>query len=193
MNIDELGSQRIDVVGYDGGFHEWCLQQSRFLKNCEFYKLDLVNLGDEIESKARTERRSPRSYLRKIVEHLLCIEYVSLDSGEKNIGHWYLEIQAFRRDVLTILNDSPGLKSALIEILEDEWVVCAQAASEKLQIIDGLDQSRRKILENIILLTRYDINEVVGFDLAEHRGKKSMSENVHQGWLFPQAVNRRIP
>jgi hypothetical protein len=63
---------------------------------------------------ANSHEPSYKSFLRRLIEHLLKRCYVPLP--ECYIG-WQREIRAFRNDIKDILEDAPSLKNQIVEIL----------------------------------------------------------------------------
>ena len=78
--------------------------------------VDLENLLEELESMGRREKRTVKSLLIRLLEHLLKLKYWSTECPQ-NEGHWKGEIRTFRRELRDVLQDSPSLKPCLLEIL----------------------------------------------------------------------------
>lgn len=63
----------------------------------------------------KKDKRSLKSFLTPLLEHLLKRCYVSMSDCYRG---WEIEIRNFRQQIVLILQDSPSLKNFFIEILE---------------------------------------------------------------------------
>ncbi len=60
---------------YEKDFVIWTEEQASALKARQFTRLDYDNLIDEIEDMGKSEKRSLESYLQRLIEHLLKLQY----------------------------------------------------------------------------------------------------------------------
>lgn len=109
---------------YDQDYYLW-LQTTLHQIRCgqPLVGVDLENLLEELESMGRREKRTVKSLLIRLLEHLLKLKYWSTERA-RNEGHWKGEIRTFRRELKETLKDSPSLKPFLLEIFDE----CYQAA-----------------------------------------------------------------
>ncbi len=99
---------------YDLDFQRWLDKTVTQLKAQDFYNLDLENLIEEIESLGRSDKRAISSYLMRLCEHFLKLQYWESER-ESCFRGWRLEIANFRLQIQAILKDSPSLKKYLCE------------------------------------------------------------------------------
>ncbi|MBJ7898474.1 MAG: DUF29 family protein [Cyanobacteria bacterium RI_101] len=97
---------------YDADYLLWVEQTAAQLKSQDFSQLDLENLIEEVESLGRSEKHAIASYLTRLCEHLLKIQYWEAERANCFRG-WDLEITNFRLEIQEQLEASPSLKSYL--------------------------------------------------------------------------------
>ena len=100
---------------YEKDFVVWTEEQASALKARQFTRLDYDNLIEEIEDMGKSEKRSLESYLQRLIEHLLKLQYWESEYPY-NHKHWKAEINNFRNQIKKIIKRSPSLKNYLIEI-----------------------------------------------------------------------------
>lgn len=111
---------------YDTDFNLWIQETVTQLKTCNFSQLDVANLIEEVESLGKKDKRSLKSFLIHLLEHLLKRCYVPMSDCYRA---WEIEIRNFRQQIALILQDSPSLNNFLLEILEP----CYQTALNNVQ------------------------------------------------------------
>lgn len=99
---------------YETDFQRWIDQTVEQLRAHDFSHIDLENLIEEIESLGRSEKRAISSYLMRLCEHILKLQYWELER-ERCFRGWRLEIANFRLDIHAMLDDSPSLRNYLDE------------------------------------------------------------------------------
>lgn len=119
-------------ASYDGDFYLWTEEQSNFLKNQEFNKLDLAHLVEEIQSLGRSEKRALESHLANLLLHLLKIKY----QPNKHTKSWDYSIKNARHKVQLLLKENPSLKNHLPQVLEEAYFTGRLAAISET----GLDE-----------------------------------------------------
>jgi hypothetical protein len=82
---------------YDEDFYAWSRQQAGFLRERRFAELDLEHLIEEVDDLGGALKRSVRSRIRTIVEHLLKLEH---SPAQDPRGGWYDTIIGQRSDLL---------------------------------------------------------------------------------------------
>lgn len=100
---------------YDRDFNLWLQKTALDLKNKNLNAIDWNNLIDEIEGMGKSERRALQSYLQRLIEHLIKLNYWEAERDRCERG-WKIEIIEFRSRIENILNDSPSLRNYLTEI-----------------------------------------------------------------------------
>ena len=88
---------------YEDDFYAWTKAQADLLRAGRFGDLDLENLIEEVDDLGESLKRSVRSRLRTIIEHLLKLEHAP--AREPRAG-WYDTILTQRSDLLDELTAS---------------------------------------------------------------------------------------
>ena len=109
---------------YEKDFCRWIRRQSSLLKKQDFSSLDLENLIEEIETLGRSERRSLKSHLIVLLQHLLKIRA----QPEKRTKSWDQSIANATRQIRLILKDSPSLKREVPEMIKEIYPYARQDA-----------------------------------------------------------------
>ncbi|MES2207275.1 MAG: DUF29 domain-containing protein [Pseudomonadota bacterium] len=103
---------------YDQDFYAWINKQVDLLRAKKFNEIDLEHLSEEIEDMGKSEKRSLRNHLVRLIQHLLKWEY----QPERRGRSWELTIKAQRQAVRELLLESPSLKHKLPEIIDQAYV-----------------------------------------------------------------------
>ena len=88
---------------YDEDFYVWAERQAGLLRARRFDELDLENLVEEVEDLAGALKRSARSRVRRIIEHLLKLQH---SPARDPRGGWYDTVITQRSDLLDELTTS---------------------------------------------------------------------------------------
>jgi hypothetical protein len=105
---------------YDVDYQCWLDQTAAQLRAHDFGNLDLENLIEEIESLGKSDKRALSSYLLRLCEYLLKLEYWEFER-ELCFRGWVLEINNFRLEIELTLKDSPSLKPFLTECFSSSY------------------------------------------------------------------------
>jgi len=105
---------------YEQDYYLWIEETRSLLENHQFSDLDLDNLIEEISDMGKSQRQSLKSYLTRLLEHLLKLVYWQSEL-EYNQRGWKNEIRNFRRAIKRIIADSPSLQPYLIEIFNNSF------------------------------------------------------------------------
>jgi hypothetical protein len=81
----------------------------------------------------KSDRRALRSYLERIIEHLLKLAYWDSER-ERNQNHWINEIITFRRNLALILDDSPSLVPYLEEIFPSSYEATVKQVKKSFKL-----------------------------------------------------------
>lgn len=95
-------------------YNLWLEKMAIALKNRDTNNMDWDNLLEEIEDMGASQKRALRSYYFRLVEHILKLRDWE-EERERNEAKWKVEIINFRREIKSILEDSPSLKNYLQE------------------------------------------------------------------------------
>jgi hypothetical protein len=118
------------VISYDKDFYSWTQEQAELLRNGRFSELDIDNLIEEVESMGRSEKRELESRLTILLLHLLKWKYQEVRRGRS----WQLSIDEQRIQFEKTLNENPGLKPALDQIIKDAYKLAVIRAARETRI-----------------------------------------------------------
>ena len=121
---------------YEQDYYLWIEKTISLLENRQFSDLDLDNLIEEISDIGKSQRQSLKSYLTRLLEHLLKLVYWESEL-EYNQRGWKNEIRNFRLGIQQIIEDSPSLKSYLSEI----FLPCYQNARKLFLDLSGMAEN----------------------------------------------------
>jgi Domain of unknown function DUF29 len=88
---------------YDADFYAWSRQQADLLRSGRFRELDLEHLIEEVDDLGGALKRSVRSRMGTIIEHLSKLEY---SPAQDPRGGWYDTVIGQRRDLVDELTPS---------------------------------------------------------------------------------------
>lgn len=104
---------------YDKDFYKWSNEQVKLLKKGDYTRLDIKNIIEEIESLGKRDKRALKSEIRRLLHHLLKLNYASEYKGNSN--SWDSSILTAREHIWDLLDDSPSLKKELPKIISDVY------------------------------------------------------------------------
>jgi len=108
---------------YDEDFYLWVEDTVNKLKARDKDNLDWENLIEEVDSLGKSQRKTVRSFLVRLLEHLLKRRYVPMSDCYRG---WEIEIRNFRQRLQIELEDSPSLKNFVLEILSKSYVMALE-------------------------------------------------------------------
>jgi len=126
----------MDKTLYEQDYYLWIEKTISLLENHQFSDLDLDNLIEEISDMGKSQRQSLKSYLTRLLEHLLKLAYWQSEL-EYNQRGWKNEIRNFRLRIQQIIEDSPSLKPYLSEIFSP----CYQNARKLFLDLSGMAEN----------------------------------------------------
>jgi hypothetical protein len=118
------------VISYEKDFYSWTQEQADLLRKGQFKNLDIPNLIEEIETMGRSEKRELESRLTILLLHLLKWKYQEVRRGRS----WQLSIDEQRIQFEDTLNENPGLKPQLDEIVKKAYRLAVIKASRETKI-----------------------------------------------------------
>ena len=118
------------MISYDKDFYSWTQEQAELLKHGRFSELDIDNLIEEVESMGRSEKRELESRLTILLFHFLKWKYQEVRRGRS----WQLSIDEQRIQFEKTLNENPGLKPALDQIIKDAYKLAVIKAARETKI-----------------------------------------------------------
>ncbi|AKG24318.1 DUF29 domain-containing protein [Calothrix sp. 336/3] len=118
---------------YEKDYYLWLRTTINKLQAAHFDSVDIENLIVELESMGKREKRAIKSYLIRLLEHMLKLKYWQQER-ERNQGHWQAEIRTFRQEIKDGLKDSPSLQPYILEIFDECYQQARAVASDRSQI-----------------------------------------------------------
>ncbi|GCL35862.1 MULTISPECIES: DUF29 domain-containing protein [Sphaerospermopsis] len=118
---------------YDQDYYLWIKTTINQLRTGQFSAVDLENLLEELETMGRSQKRTIKSLLIKLLVHLLRLKYWEQER-EQNQGHWKGEIRTFRIQIKDEIKDSPSLKPYILEIFDECYQDARKEASDRSQL-----------------------------------------------------------
>jgi Domain of unknown function DUF29 len=118
------------MISYDKDFYSWTQEQAELLKHGRFSELDIDNLIEELETMGRSEKRELESRLTVLLLHLLKWKYQDV----RQCRSWELSIIEHRLKFEETLEENPGLKSKLDDILKKAYRYAVIEASKETKI-----------------------------------------------------------
>ena len=128
---------------YEQDFISWTEQQASVLREARDrgsnLALDWSNLIEEVESLGRSERRALGSEVKRIIQHLLKLEF---SPAVEPRPVWMTSISNARDEIDGLLASDPGLKGRLDGIIREEAPRAARAAARELQLHNEAEAAR---------------------------------------------------
>jgi hypothetical protein len=118
------------MISYEQDFYSWTQEQAELLKLGRFSELDVANLIEEVETMGRSEKRELESRLTILLLHLLKWKYQEARQSRS----WELSIIEQRLKFEETLEENPGLKPKLDEILKKAYRYAVIEASKETKI-----------------------------------------------------------
>ena len=116
-----------NAVDYEQDFYAWTVEQTRLLRAGELSAIDAANIAEEIESLGRSDRRELQSRLIVLTAHLLKWQ-TQPDERSKS---WSATIREQRRQIETLLRDSPSLRPFVAQMLTRAYDDAREDATEE--------------------------------------------------------------
>jgi hypothetical protein len=118
------------MISYEKDFYSWTHEQAELLRARQFNTLDIPNLIEEIETMGRSEKRELESRLTVLLLYFLKWKYQEV----RRERSWQLSIDEQRIQFEETLNENPGLKPQLDEILKKAYRLAVIQASRETKI-----------------------------------------------------------
>ncbi len=113
----------------------WRQEIINAIQNKQLENMDWDNLIEEINDMGASEKRALRSYMKRLIEHILKLRYWD-DEREYNQRGWKKEVVNFREEIKSILEESPSLKNYLQQNYSDWYKKSAKAMRQEFSIPD---------------------------------------------------------
>jgi hypothetical protein len=120
---------------YEKDFYLWLQEMAIALRARDTKNMDWEGLLEAIEDMGASEKRALRSYVKRLIEHILKLQY--WDSKRKyNQSHWEKEVVNFREEIGDILKESPSLENYLTDNYQDWYKKSLKAMKKEFLIPD---------------------------------------------------------
>lgn len=116
-----------NAVDYEKDFYAWTVEQTRLLRAGELSAIDVANIAEEIESLGRSDRRELQSRLVVLTAHLLKWQ----KQPDERSKSWSSTIREQRRQIETLLGDSPSLRPFVAQVLTRAYYDAREDAAEE--------------------------------------------------------------
>ena len=125
--------QGTDLYVHD--FYTWCLDQAALLEARDADAIDWEHLAEEMQVLAGSERRALRHHMQGLLLHLLKWQY---QPTMRQTGHsWETSIRNYRREARYLLEDNPGMRPHVPEILTRAYHDGREDASDETRLPIG--------------------------------------------------------
>lgn len=146
---------------YDEDFLAWTKDQAEALRSAEHggsnQRLDWGNLAEEIESLGASQRLALRSQMRRIVEHLLKLQFSPATAPRRG---WFETVGDARSEIESLFDTSPSLRVDADAAVPSALRLGARKALRELEKHGELDRA----LADRIRATTYTADQIVDED-----------------------------
>lgn len=132
---------------YDTDFNLWINKTVTALKNKNMETIDWDNLIEEIEDMGRSQKNALESYLQRLIEHILKLQYWEEEKVRCYRG-WRSEVVNFRKRIKRILKKNPSLNNYLKEQYREIYQDAIAIMSQQFDIPDEEIITSEKLLQD---------------------------------------------
>jgi hypothetical protein len=130
---------------YATDYYRWIEETVTRLQERDFDAVDWENLIEEVSDLGKSQKNAVKSLMIRLVEHLLKLAYWERERMY-NARKWRSEIVTFRSQIRDKLEESPTLRSYLLEI----YPKCLEDARESMGELFDLPHEIEISLEQAI-------------------------------------------
>jgi Domain of unknown function DUF29 len=130
---------------YATDYYRWLEETVTRLQERDFDAVDWENLIEEVSDLGKSQKNAVKSLMIRLVEHLFKLAYWERERMY-NARKWRSEIVTFRSQIRDKLEESPTLRSYLLEI----YPKCLEDARESMGELFDLPQEIEISLEQAI-------------------------------------------
>lgn len=112
---------------YEVDFFEWAKRNAELLSQGCFESADIPHIVEELDGLAERDRREVKSYLRRLMMHLLKWQF----QPDQRSGSWMSSIDDSREQLGYIFEQSPSLRRFAAESFRDVYPRARKAASRE--------------------------------------------------------------
>ncbi len=121
---------------YHQDFNLWRQEIIKAIQNKQLENMDWDNLIEEINDMGASEKRALRSYVKRLIEHILKLKYWESER-EYNQRGWRKQVVNFREEIKSILEESPSLNNYLQQNYSDWYKKSVKAMRQQFAIPSG--------------------------------------------------------
>ena len=127
---------------YDTDYAQWAQRNAELLRTGRFAELDIAHLLEELGDMSKSDRRELHSRLLVLLAHLLKWEYQYQTLAERwrefKGDSWRATIVEQRKQLATLLRQSPGLKAAIEETIAAAYPDAVDLAHKETRLPEAL-------------------------------------------------------
>lgn len=97
---------------HENDFNLWVEEIKIRIQNRDFADMDWESLIDEIDDMGASQKRALDSYMQRLIEHILKLQYWQSEVTRCRNG-WMVEVSNFRSRINRILKKNPSLRNYL--------------------------------------------------------------------------------
>jgi len=124
----------MERVLYQKDYYGWLQENVRLIRERKFSEIDTENLIEELESMGKSEKRELASRLTILLVHLLKWQYQTI----RRSTSWRNTIAVQRIDILELLEDSPSLRTEILDKIETAYEKAVLAA----EVETGIEKAK---------------------------------------------------
>ncbi len=121
---------------YHQDLNLWRKKIVNAIQSKQLEDMDWDNLIEEINDMGASEKRALRSYVKRLIEHILKLKYWESER-EYNQRGWRKQVVNFREEIKSILEESPSLNNYLQQNYSDWYKKSVKAMRQQFAIPSG--------------------------------------------------------
>jgi uncharacterized protein DUF29 len=120
-------------------YYTWALDQARALRDRRPKALDWDGLAEELEDSGKSEARSLKRQLARLLAHLLKwrLQAARRTRSRRTANSWRASIDGTRQEIRDLLDESPGLRRLVPELFPKAFAMAVNLAGQET----GMDKS----------------------------------------------------
>lgn len=130
---------------HENDFNLWIEEIKAKIQNRDFEDMDWESLIDEIEDMGASQKRALDSYMQRLIEHILKLQYWQSEVACCRNG-WMAEVSNFRSRINRILKKNPSLKNYLASEYRDIY----QDSTRAMKLLFTIPENHFIDLETIM-------------------------------------------
>jgi hypothetical protein len=137
QNATPASEARQELCEHD--YYSWTLDQAHALRKHRAEGLDWERLAEEVEDLGKSEVRTLKSQLARLLAHLLKwqLQAARGKRSKRTANSWRASAEGARQEIRDLLDESPGLQHRLPELLPKAFAAAVSLARQDT----GLDKS----------------------------------------------------